>query len=293
MKKRLFAILTALTLCLTMLPTTALAAESYGFFINGTSVTRDNINSLPGVTPTDSSKQSVIHYYSHDKLLILCNVTISANSNVATVLNCSNSVERIILRGENVIDGTEISRTNSDVAGIFTTGPLQIEGDDYGNNKLTITMPRIYTKQNVCGISADSAPIMIRSCSLDVLCGGAAYVGTTNPATNAIYAHKSNITIQNASIRAVIGKDRNDDITDMHGGSAIYTYKGTLSITNSDVTAGAFSNSAIQNSQHKFTALEGTSVVLTGCALDLKAQATGQDVPARAIHTWNWVAPSP
>ena len=247
--------LLSLLLCLTLLPGAALAAETdYGFSINGTQVTSDNIQTPEelGVTATEAGKDFSISYDTTTKTLTLKNVTITGISdypNGKTVLDCSNAVSSIKLEGQNIIQCTRIRSnriTYKDVfAGIRTVSALTITGGGRSDG-LEITMPEYPLGDSISmyGIYTTGLSLTIQDCTLNVICAGE--TKAANSVTNAIYAMNNSsdpangdITIANADVTAVIGKNpENDTITAIRGGSAIYAENSTLRITDSTVTAG-------------------------------------------------------
>ena len=279
-------LLIALLMCLSLLPATATAATSYGFSILGTAVTSDNVDDLSklsGVSPTDSSKPYSISYDAASDTLTLNNVTIDGEvptSYTCALLDCGSSgVKHIKLVGQNVITGTASATSGYwGIYGIHSDGSLTIEGDSRADS-LTITVPQynygLYKYVYLRGIDVigPQTTLTIQNCTLDVFSEGGTYTGQ-DQATNAIFAGSNgdgcncNITIKNAKINAVIGKRRADGTAVAAiGGTAIYAKGGTLSITDSDVTAHAFSS---RTNPGWFTSLEGSAIVLSGCTLDLK-----------------------
>ena len=254
----------------------------YGFKINGQAVTSANINTF---TTTGS-----ITYDAEAKTLTLTDATIAGTAldeNTNSILDCGDAVQTIYLVGENVITGSgSVTTPYRDYHyyyyGIGTEKSLTIKGSSR-NDSLTITLPEwtctdstAYYSKVTRGISTGA--LTIQKCTLDVVCAGA-----TNQSSDAyaVYAN-GKITIDNAKVNAVAGKNRNDTITQIRNSFAICA-DSTLKITDSDITAGAFSNGTTDNN---FIALKGAVINLERCALNLTAEAPN-NANVRALHATN------
>ena len=254
----------------------------YGFKINGQAVTSANINTF---TTTGS-----ITYDAEAQTLTLTDATIAGTAldeNTNSILDCGDAVQTIYLVGENVITGsgsvtTPGKKSDYYYYGIGTEKSLTIEGSRR-NDSLTITLPEwtctdsiTYYSKVTRGISTGA--LTIQKCTLDVVCAGA-----TNQSSDAyaVYAN-GKITIDNAKVNAVAGKNRNDTITQIRNSFAICA-DSTLKITDSDITAGAFSNGTTDNN---FIALKGAVINLERCALNLTAEAPN-NANVRALHATN------
>ena len=299
--RRGLGVLLSLVMCLSLLPATALAAESYGFKINGQDVTADNIGSF---VSTGS-----ISYDADSQTLTLKNATITGtalNANTTSILDCGDTVKTIVLEGENVIIGSdEVTAPGGNLLrdewynynGIGTKNSLTITGSGR-KDSLTITLPAwtsdivntsgtnyFYkvTRGIYTSATGSEDKLTIQNCTLDVVCTGA-----TDSASD-VYTILSGCMIQidNAAINAIAGKKRDGSITKIRSGTAICASGSTLMITGSDITAGAFSDRPSEDTPQDFAALEGGSINLESCTLALTAEAPNAAKYISALHTTN------
>ncbi len=268
------------------------ARWTYGFKfkINGQDVTADNIGSF---TSTGS-----ITYNEDTNTLTLNSATITGTAldeYTNSILDCGNAVKTIVLVGENVINGS-VAVTEPGHSydyyyyGIGTEKSLTIQGSSR-NDSLTITLPEwtctnssAYYDKVTRGISVGATGatdvLTIQDCTLDVVCAGET---SQSSDVNAIYAGCM-IQIDNAAVNAVAGKKRDGSITEIRSGTAICADGRQLTITDSNITAGAFSDRPSEDTPQDFAALEGGSINLESCTLDLKAEAPNAARPVSALY---------
>ena len=281
MRKRILSIMLCCVMLVGLLPTTAFAADStdYGFTINGTEVTSENIGNIPGVTGT-------VSYDQNTKKLTLDGVTIT--SDAVTALDCGSGVEVINLVKKNEIQFSEAiaSISTSPFNGISSTGNVTIKGSN-SDDSLKITISKENNTDASHGIFAhgSNSNLTIMSCSMDILCSE--YTGEPIKIPNevsdfaAVYAN-GGITIEECNFQAVIGKTRSGEMKNVTWGNTVRAQNGDITITDSKVTAGVFNKGS---NYYNYAVLYGKNITLTGCELNLSAETNETNYSTRLIHT--------
>ena len=290
MKKRILSILLAMCMALSLAPTAVFsAAVDYGFVINGQSVTSENIHNLSGVTGT-------ISYDPTTKTLTLDNATITVSASPSKVplgIYCKKAVSAITLIGKNEIKfGAETYTDSYYIYGIIFAKvngeEVTIRGNDREKDILKITMPKIESQYttSMMGIDSIGNNLTVETCTLDILFpGGKSLYGIR---TSDAGAARHSITIKNSIFHGVIGKDRNGTVqtTSYASGNVLYAYGSDITITDSVVTAGFYS----EKIPSQTAALEGRNLTLTNCQLTLdakggsKTEAGNKNASVRALH---------
>lgn len=272
-----------------LLPTAVFAADAidYGFTINGTAVTSENIGSLPGVTGTVSYDQAT-------KTLTLDGVTITSSNRKA--IECRDGVAAIKLVGANEILFTAeaaVAAKKTQICGIYQGNRdkvLTVFGSSHSDS-LKITIPKI-TNHTLdreypanCIYAAEN--LEIKSCTLDILNPEILFLGSDSPL---LYSKNGNITIKDCDLKAVLGKDRSGEINAVSRGCIVSARQGDITITDSKVKAGVFSTNV-----GFFAAIDGANITVTGSELDVKVDVATNGAPdyaydgysVRALHIEN------
>ena len=289
MKKRILSLLLCCVMLLGLLPTAVFAADAidYGFTINGTAVTSENIGSLPGVTGTVSYDQAT-------KTLTLDGVTITSSNRKA--IECRDGVAAIKLVGANEILFTAeaaVAAKKTQICGIYQGNRdkvLTVFGSSRSDS-LKITIPKI-TNHTLdreypanCIYAAEN--LEIKSCTLDILNPEILFLGSDSPL---LYSKNGNITIKDCDLKAVLGKDRSGEINAVSRGCIVSARQGDITITDSKVKAGVFSTNV-----GFFAAIDGANITVTGSELDVKVDVATNGAPdyaydgysVRALHIEN------
>ena len=258
----------------------AFAADAidYGFTINGTDVTSENIGKLPGVTGTVSYDQDA-------KTLTLDGVTITSSNRKA--IECRDGVAAIKLVGANEILFTAeaaVATKGTRIYGIYQgkrDKVLTISGSSRSDS-LKITVPKITEHTLDQEYPANCIYVLknleIRSCTLDILNPEILWGGSYSPL---LYSENGDITLKDCDLKAVLGKDRSGEINKVPIGRIVCATQGDITITDSKVEAGVFSSSE----GGTFAAIDGNNITVTGSELDLKVKvASNGDYSVRALH---------
>ena len=259
-------------------------AIDYGFTINGTAVTSENIGKLPGVTGT-------VSYDQNTKTLTLDGVTITSSAKLA--IDCSSGVDAIKLVGANEILFTAEAAVASQralICGIYQGNRdkiLTVFGSSRSDS-LKITVPKITEHSQGLNYTTNciyvSKNLEIKSCTLDILNPEILYGGYVGIYSPMLYSASGNITIRDCDLKAVLGKDRSGEINKVTIGRIVCATEGDITITDSKVEAGVFSSSE----GGTFAAIDGNNITVTGSELDLKVKvAANGDYSVRALHIEN------